>query len=391
MTLQIERFHVGQSVSFKKHIGASELAQFVELTGDDNPLHVDHEYAKNTVMRKTVVHGMLTVSFISTLIGKHLPGPGALWVSQAIDFLRPCRLGDDLLIEATVKKITKRAGLLDIDVCVTNQKHERLITGLCSVKVPEELLQRSVRSSTAGLVFVAGGSGGIGSLVVKDILENSSNSVFLMLREQSASTAQILDKYSGNPRFFHCFGDLNNADDIDRLVGLMSVNKLPVSGFVQCAAGPIETNSFYDDSWDKVSFGFVKEIGATYELIRLIAKMMEKGASIVLVSSVVAIRNPPKEWIGYSFSKSLMLTLKDILMPILAAKGIRINAVSPGYVNTDMISSIPARAIAQAEASTPLKKLAEPQEIADTIAFLLGNNSSHITGQNIIIDGGVSG
>ncbi|MDA9806279.1 SDR family oxidoreductase [Alphaproteobacteria bacterium] len=390
MTLLIDRFYVGQSVSFTKHISIIELQQFVTLTGDDNPLHVDHQYAKNTVMRKTVVHGMLTVSFISTLIGKHLPGPGSLWVNQSIDFLRPCRLGDNLLIEAKITKITKRASLIDIEVCVTNQKNERLITGICTVKVPEELVHKSFDSPIPGLIFVAGGSGGIGSLVVKDILDNTDNSVFLILRDGSLSTNQILEKYSGNPRFFHCFGDLNNNDDIKRLVGLLEINKLPVSGFVQCAANPIETINFADDSWSKVSDCFLSEIGATYELIRLISKIMSKNASIILVSSVVALRNPPKEWIGYSFSKSMVLTMKDILMPILGAKGIRINAVSPGYVNTDTISAIPARTVALAEANTPLKKIAQPNEVSDVICFLLGPKASHITGQNIVVDGGIS-
>lgn len=71
-----------------KVITEADIRKFVEMTGDDNPLHVDRKFAEET-FKDIVVHGMLGASFISTVIGTKLPGPGALWVAQSLEFLLP--------------------------------------------------------------------------------------------------------------------------------------------------------------------------------------------------------------------------------------------------------------------------------------------------------------
>jgi 3-oxoacyl-[acyl-carrier protein] reductase len=75
---------LGDSASVVKRITADDIRKFVEITGDNNPLHVDQKFAKTTPYKDIVVHGMLGASFISTVIGTKLPGTGAVWVSQSI-------------------------------------------------------------------------------------------------------------------------------------------------------------------------------------------------------------------------------------------------------------------------------------------------------------------
>ena len=81
-----------------KRITEDDIRKFVEITGDNNPLHVDKKFAKTTPFKDIVVHGMLGASFISTVIGTKLPGTGALWVAQSLEFLLPVRLGDELTV-----------------------------------------------------------------------------------------------------------------------------------------------------------------------------------------------------------------------------------------------------------------------------------------------------
>ena len=83
-------------------ITGDDVRRFVDMTGDDNPLHVDPAYAETTSFKDVVVHGMLGASFLSTVIGTQLPGTGALWISQNMEFLLPVRLGDELTVSATV-------------------------------------------------------------------------------------------------------------------------------------------------------------------------------------------------------------------------------------------------------------------------------------------------
>ena len=115
MFLNFESIRLGDQRSIVKTITEADVLRFVELTGDNNPLHVDKAYAESTPFKEIVVHGMLGASFISTVIGTRLPGPGALWVSQQMEFLIPVRLGDALTI--TVEVIKKHEGerLLELE------------------------------------------------------------------------------------------------------------------------------------------------------------------------------------------------------------------------------------------------------------------------------------
>ena len=78
---------VGDKATLQHKITQNDIEKFVDLTGDDNKLHIDKDYAARTSFKKPVVHGMLGASFISTIIGTKLPGDGALWFSQTLEFL----------------------------------------------------------------------------------------------------------------------------------------------------------------------------------------------------------------------------------------------------------------------------------------------------------------
>ena len=97
-----ETIEMGQTDEFIHKVTEEDVQVFCHLTGDDNPLHMDDNYAKGTNFQKRVVHGMLTASFISTMIGTRLPGKGSLWYEQHIRFLSPVRIGDEIRIWAKV-------------------------------------------------------------------------------------------------------------------------------------------------------------------------------------------------------------------------------------------------------------------------------------------------
>ena len=106
---KFESIKVGDKAELVHSITQSDINQFMELTGDDNKLHIDNEYASKTSFKKPVVFGMLGASFISTVIGTKLPGDGALWCAQNLEFLLPVRVGDIITIKAEViKKLKER-------------------------------------------------------------------------------------------------------------------------------------------------------------------------------------------------------------------------------------------------------------------------------------------
>lgn len=184
---------VGETQTLTKHITEADVRKFVEMTGDDNPLHVDRAYAETTSFKDIVVHGMLGASFISTVIGTKLPGTGALWVSQNMEFLLPVRLGDVLTISATVLKKHERERLLELDTKIINQNQQLILTGVGKVKVlvaaePEAKPAADARPRVA---IVTGGAGGIGKAICQRLAADGFD-VVVNYHGQADRAAQIV-------------------------------------------------------------------------------------------------------------------------------------------------------------------------------------------------------
>lgn len=101
----IDQVSVGDKASLKKRITESDVIRFAEISGDENPIHLNAEFASQTKFKERIAHGMLTASLISAVIGMCLPGPGNIYVSQTLEFKAPVRFGD--VIEAEVEVIEK--------------------------------------------------------------------------------------------------------------------------------------------------------------------------------------------------------------------------------------------------------------------------------------------
>jgi 3-hydroxybutyryl-CoA dehydratase len=97
-----EDLEVGMTAAYARTIGPADLVMFAGMSGDTNPMHLNEEYAQQTMFGGTIAHGMLCSSFISTVVGTRLPGPGCVYVSQTLKFKAPVRPGDTVTARATV-------------------------------------------------------------------------------------------------------------------------------------------------------------------------------------------------------------------------------------------------------------------------------------------------
>jgi 3-hydroxybutyryl-CoA dehydratase len=127
----IEDFEVGQHASFTKTFTEADVQRFIEITGDVNPLHVDEEFAAGTPFRRRVLHGMLTASIFSTMVGMLLPGTGAIYRSQTIRFLLPVYLDETVTAHFVVRAVDRAKHRLEIDTWIENEAGEHVIEGTC--------------------------------------------------------------------------------------------------------------------------------------------------------------------------------------------------------------------------------------------------------------------
>ena len=132
---QIEELTVGQTAELRKTVTESDIAMFAEVTGDTNPVHMDEEFARSTMFKGRIAHGMLSAGFISAVLGAHMPGPGAIYVSQTMKFKAPVRIGDTVTTRCTVTKINKERRRVTLDtVCLVGDKV--VVDGEASLMIP---------------------------------------------------------------------------------------------------------------------------------------------------------------------------------------------------------------------------------------------------------------
>lgn len=133
-----EEIMVGDTAEVVKTITEADVINFAGLVGDFNPLHVDREYAEKTRFGQRIVHGMLTASFLSTIVGACIPGRNALYLSQEVKFVKPVFIGDTIRVRAEVVEKIDRQQRVILKTDIYNQRGELVVTGRGVTMVREE-------------------------------------------------------------------------------------------------------------------------------------------------------------------------------------------------------------------------------------------------------------
>ncbi len=133
--LFLEDLSVGQSAELTRTVQADDLVAFAAVTGDDNPVHLDEDFAKTTQFGGRIAHGMLSAGYISAVIGTGLPGSGAIYLEQSLSFRRPVRIGDEVTARAEVTAIDGERGRVTLaTTCRVSGKI--VVDGEATIMVP---------------------------------------------------------------------------------------------------------------------------------------------------------------------------------------------------------------------------------------------------------------
>lgn len=133
----IKELAVGDKASFQKTITETDVYLFAGISGDNNPAHINEVLASKTFFKGRVVHGLLTASLISTVLGTKLPGPGTVYLGQDLKFLAPVRFGDTIEATAEVVEILADKNIVKLKTSCTNQSGEIVIEGMATVMPPK--------------------------------------------------------------------------------------------------------------------------------------------------------------------------------------------------------------------------------------------------------------
>ena len=125
---------VGDKASDSRKVTEEVVCAFAEATGDFNPVHIDAEFAKTSLFKERVAHGMLGAGLISAVLGTKLPGPNTIYLAQEMKFLAPVKLGDTITAEVEVLEKIDKPKILKLKTTVRNQSGTTVLEGIATVK-----------------------------------------------------------------------------------------------------------------------------------------------------------------------------------------------------------------------------------------------------------------
>ena len=130
-----EDLQLGMEAFLSKTVTEQDIIAFAEVTGDKNPVHLDAAYAAKTMFKQRIAHGMLTAGYISAVFGMELPGPGAIYVSQTLNFKGPVKIGDTVVTKVKIVELiaAKRRARFD---CVCSVDGKLVLEGEAVLMVP---------------------------------------------------------------------------------------------------------------------------------------------------------------------------------------------------------------------------------------------------------------
>jgi len=391
--MKYNEIEAGMVKELTHQLTQEDIKRFVELTGDDNRLHTDTEYASKTSFKKPVAHGMLGASFISTIIGTKIPGDGALWFSQSLEFLLPVRIGDLLTVRAEVIKKDDRNQVIELKTDVINQHKQKVIQGFAKVKVveqetslpaswEEQLIERKV-------ALVIGGSGGIGSAVCKALAKSGFDLGIHYFSNASAAGNVLSEIISSGNKAYIFKADITDKKEVQEMIDDVVQRMGTITVLVNCTTSKIPTIKLADLQWDDFELHLNNQIKGSFNLAQNVVPIMKKkGYGKIININSQALEAPSADWLPYITAKGALMGFTRALAFELAPKGIRVNSVSPGMADTDLIADIPDRVKMVIAAKTPLRRLATTDDIANSVVFLASENSDFLCGETIRVNGG---
>jgi len=132
--LAYEDIKIGDEASLTRTITEVHIVNYAGLTGDMNPVHMDHEHAAQSMFGERIAHGMLVAGLISAVLGTQLPGPNSIYLGQDLSFTAPVKIGDTVRVTVTVTEKRDNKRIIKLRTTAVNQRREMVIDGTAVIK-----------------------------------------------------------------------------------------------------------------------------------------------------------------------------------------------------------------------------------------------------------------
>lgn len=394
----MDRFPVGHVEQLSRTITAEDVAAFAKLSGDTNALHLNEQFAARTDFRRCVAHGFLHASLLSTLVGTRLPGHGALYLSQTLDFTKPVFVGDTVTAIGRVERVDRNARVLTLRTIITNQDSVTVLDGNAQVKVlaqastPREKQDKLPLLVANGLLagkvaLVTGASRGIGRSVALALAANGAR-VLVNYHRSSHAAIEVVKEIAaagGDAMAVAC--DVTDLSQTSKLVDAVGPEGLDI--LVNNAGFPIVSGSIGSFAWSDMQRSFNDVVGSVFHTTwSLLPALKKRQGRVVTIVSSAALGRTAHNWLPYVTAKSALIGMCKNLAQELGPAGVRVNMISPSLCTTDLTAEVPDRLLQGIVGRTPLRRLATPEDVAGAVIFFASPLSDFVTGDNLLVTGG---
>lgn len=394
--LTLNDINIGDIFEIERTFTPEDIDSFAKLSGDFSPLHVDQSYAETTEFGHRVIHGMLLASLFSTLVGMRIPGKAALYLGQDLSFRKPVFAGDPLLARAKVTAINPATSTLSISTEIRDADEKVVVSGTGRVKIRGDVAtpvagekMPSNRSSEKPTVLITGGSRGIGAAIAKHIAQQFHCVLIYRSNDsEAAKTKSEIENAGGSVTLFKV--DITSSDSIAAMITTIKDSGFNVTGLVNAAIGDLTSIPAIELKWDQFDGFFQTQVKAVLELSQAVHPLMcESGGGVIVNLLSQVVNNTPAPGMAhYVAAKYALLGLSKALAVEWARSNIRVNMVSPGLARTELTQHYQEKIFKMEAVKTPLGRLVETEDIANSVAYLLGDESSFMTGMNLYLTGG---
>ena len=395
---RFEAVKQGDVASFDLRWGGDQLRAYEDLLrlvvqDAKEPLPTD-------VLRGRDPGAFAMLATLSTLVGMVMPGRSATFQEFSLTMDGPLQEAPaQATLRSTVSFRSSTINTFSQEV-VIGSGSETYAHGKVTVLVaktpfvPPTIQELAEGHQDMGLrnkvVLITGGSRGLGATTAKLFAVHGAR-VVINYRSSSAEAEELvaeIEAYGGEALAVQA--DVSSAAEVQRMVKEAVTHFGTIDVLVNGAASNFFPIPFLETTWDRIQDDLDVIVKGAFQVSQaVIPEFLRKGGGRIINISTIAVETPPPFQTKYVVAKSALNGLTRALAAEYAGQNILVNMVVPSLVETDFTSGFNQVALGKLKAASPLKRLAQAQEVADAIVFLASSRSSFTTGQKLMVTGGL--
>ena len=380
--------------SFEVEVDENAIFKFAEISGDQNPLHIDAEYASKTEFTRPIAHGAYLLGLVSRMLGMHIPGRRCLILSVRSKFPKPLYYPAKVRMEGNRKGFDEKRGIgitrvvaietvsedtvleaeVNFALHTTPGADADVVAQTNESFVAKTRIGKSRGDRSGPRLLVTGGTGGIGSEIIRSLAEEYT--ILCLTRKSSLPTYH-------NVLYEQL--DLEDENAVDDFLGRQSPEDF--YGIVHMSTPPVK-RGFTSANLVDVRRHWRHAVEIPILLANWVNQPDSAVRRLILMGSIFGNKRPDPQLGAYSLAKASMENLATLLSWDMAQKGATVNVVSPGIVPLGLNKGMLDREQRSLASKTATGRLCSVRDLTGIIQFFLMRSSNQVNGTVLTVDGG---